>query len=483
MIASPFRALVTGGENLASPPAATEALRERMAAVYGVDASALLVVRGVCHAFELICRLIARDGGRAIAGADAEPLVTLAKIYGLRVTGENAAAAFIASPDLDGEPALTERALNEKKIDAGLLVIDESLIEASDAASLAPVAASRADVVVVRDLSFAHGLAGAPCGALIAHPTLIARIAELVEPYAVPTPITALALSALEPHKLALVQSRLEAFKRERSRVATALRESALVAKVDSGDGPFVFVRFKRRDDAARQMRAFGVRGAWRGETFRLDVGSIAANDAAFAALDAPRGAAPRRVAEVVRETNETRIAAAVDLDRESEIAIDTGVGFFDHMLSQVAAHGGFSVQLSCSGDLHVDPHHTIEDCTLAFGQALAQALGARRGVARFGFVLPMDEAEAKVSIDLGGRPYLVFEGAFSAPTIGAYPTEMTEHVFRSLAQSLSAAIHVSVRGENDHHKTEACFKALGRALRQAIRIEGDRVPSTKGTL
>ncbi|MFN3462458.1 MAG: histidinol dehydrogenase, partial [Terricaulis sp.] len=164
-----------------------------------------------------------------------------------------------------------------------------------------------------------------------------------------------------------------------------------------------------------------------------------------------------RRRGEVQRDTRETKITVAVDLDRSAPIQIDSGVGFFDHMLEQVAHHGGFSLTLSCAGDLHIDGHHSIEDCAIAFGQALNTALGARRGIARFGFVLPMDEAEAKISIDLGGRPFLVFEGAFAAPLIGQYPTEMTAHVFRSFAQALGATVHVSVTGANDHHKTEAC--------------------------
>lgn len=203
-------------------------------------------------------------------------------------------------------------------------------------------------------------------------------------------------------------------------------------------------------------------------------------------ARDEPFASAPiarRRRAEVVRDTRETKVVACVDLDRAEPVRIDTGVGFFDHMLEQVAHHGGFSLALSCAGDLGVDTHHTIEDCALALGQAVRQALGDRCGIARFGFVVPMDEAEAKISIDLGGRPYLVFEGAFSAPALGAYPTEMTRHVFGSLSQALGAAVHVSVIGENDHHKTEACFKAFGRALRQAIRVEGEAVPSSKGVI
>lgn len=190
-----------------------------------------------------------------------------------------------------------------------------------------------------------------------------------------------------------------------------------------------------------------------------------------------------RRRGEVVRETSETVIAVSVDLDCDAPVRIATGVGFFDHMLEQVARHGGFSLTLSCEGDLHIDAHHSIEDCAIAVGQALKTALGERRGIARFGFVLPMDEALAQIAIDLGGRPHTVFDGAFTAPMLGAYPTEMTEHVFRSLAQAMGATIHISVTGLNDHHKTEACFKALGRALRQAVRVEGAEVPSTKGMI
>jgi imidazoleglycerol phosphate dehydratase HisB len=203
-------------------------------------------------------------------------------------------------------------------------------------------------------------------------------------------------------------------------------------------------------------------------------------------ALRSAFGLAPEangRHAEIVRETSETKIVVQVDLDREAKPRIATGIGFYDHMLAQVAAHGGFALSVDCAGDLEIDTHHTIEDCALALGAALKQALGARKGIARFGFVLPMDETEAKVSVDLGGRPFLVFDGAFAAPLLGEYPTEMTEHVFRSLSQTMGASIHVAVAGDNDHHKTEACFKAFGRALRQAIRIEGEALPSTKGVI
>jgi len=189
------------------------------------------------------------------------------------------------------------------------------------------------------------------------------------------------------------------------------------------------------------------------------------------------------RSAVVKRETKETRIDVRIDLDTTTPVSIATGIGFFDHMLEQVARHGGFSLQLTCRGDLAVDEHHTVEDCALAFGQALRAALGDKVGIARYGFLLPMDEALAQVAIDLSGRPFAVFEGRFNREAVGGLPTELVPHFFRSLAESLGAALHISVRGENSHHMVEACFKGVGRALRQAIRIESTELPSSKGVL
>jgi imidazoleglycerol-phosphate dehydratase / histidinol-phosphatase len=189
------------------------------------------------------------------------------------------------------------------------------------------------------------------------------------------------------------------------------------------------------------------------------------------------------RTATVARKTKETNINVEVRLDDEAPIRVATGIGFFDHMLEQVAKHGGFSLQLSCSGDLHIDEHHTVEDCALALGQALKVALGDKRGIQRYGFMLPMDEALARVAIDLSGRPYFVFEGAFGRDQVGQLPTELVPHFFRSLAETLGAAINIKVSGENTHHMIEACFKGVGRALRQAIRITDTQLPSTKGTL
>jgi len=192
-------------------------------------------------------------------------------------------------------------------------------------------------------------------------------------------------------------------------------------------------------------------------------------------------GAARR--ARVRRTTKETDVVVELDLSREGPSTVSTGLGFFDHMLEQIARHGGFALNISCKGDLQIDEHHTVEDCALALGAALRDALGDKRGIARYGFLLAMDEAEAQVALDISGRPYFVWEGRFNRERVGDLPTELVPHFFRSFAESLGAALHVAVRGENTHHMIEACFKGVGRSLRQAIRLEGNELPSTKGVL
>ncbi len=189
------------------------------------------------------------------------------------------------------------------------------------------------------------------------------------------------------------------------------------------------------------------------------------------------------RRATVERRTRETSIRVCLDLDAREPVKAVTGIGFFDHMLEQLAKHGGFALDLACDGDLHVDEHHTIEDCALALGEALRRALGDKRGIGRYGFLLPMDEARAQVALDLSGRAYAMFDGHFGREQVGGLPSELVPHFFRSLAEALGAAIHLTVTGENTHHMIEACFKSVGRALRQAIRREGSDLPSTKGML
>jgi imidazoleglycerol-phosphate dehydratase/histidinol-phosphatase len=192
---------------------------------------------------------------------------------------------------------------------------------------------------------------------------------------------------------------------------------------------------------------------------------------------------APRR-ATVVRNTKETKITVSVDLDQAAPGELKTGLGFFDHMLEQIAKNAGIGLAIKCDGDLGIDEHHTVEDVGIALGTALRQALGEKRGVGRYGFVLPMDEAQAHVALDLSGRAYFTFEGQFPRDMVGELPTELVPHFFRSLSDALAATLQMSVKGDNTHHMVETLFKGFGRALRPAIaRGAGSEIPSTKGVL
>ncbi len=490
-------------------------LRAVMAALYGVEAPNLVVTRGADDAIDILVRSFCRPGEDAVSVCQPtfSAYAQFARLQGARVIETRLDADFDFDPDtflaaVGGEAKLKLAFLCAPNNPTGnpvapadilgvadalpetLIVLDEAYIEFSDQPSLAAEAARRDNLVVLRTLSKAYGLAGARVGCAIGTPALIELISRALPPYPLPSLSIEAALATLSPSRRPVHQERIERIKADRERIAALLFASPLVKSIRSGGGNFLFLEVEEPEALAAKLRALGIRVRFRPNAapggIRLSIGTEAENDAALAAFGIASRAKPARRAETVRDTKETRIAVAVDLDADGPRRIDTGIPFYDHMLDQVAAHGGFALTLACEGDLEIDAHHSLEDTAIAFAQTLSRALADRRGIGRFGFSLPMDEAEAQVLIDLSGRPYSVFEGDFAASHIGAYPTEMTAHIFRSFADSLGAAIHVRVTGENDHHKTEACFKAFGRALRQAVARDGagaGAVPSTKGVL
>ena len=191
----------------------------------------------------------------------------------------------------------------------------------------------------------------------------------------------------------------------------------------------------------------------------------------------------PHRVATIQRNTNETKIYVKVDLDGNGKSKIKTGLGFFDHMLEQLSKHSGCDIEIKVKGDLHIDEHHTIEDTAIALGEAFLQALGNKKGIARYGFLLPMDDVLAQAAIDFSGRPWLVWKATFKREKVGDMPTELFMHFWKSFSDAAKCNLNIKAEGENEHHKIEAIFKAVAKSIKMAVKREGNDLPSTKGIL
>ena len=508
---NPYGALVTGQAGINRYPEPQPAmLRQRLADLYGVAPASLWVARGSDDAIDLLVRAFCRPGLDSIAVVEPtfSAYAQFARVQGAavitaRLTDDFAfdAAAVLATVGAQAPKLLflcTPNNPTGTEIDPAdiariatalpdtLVVVDEAYGEFTDAPSQAAMASG--NVVVLRTLSKAYGLAGARIGCAIADPQIIEIVARVSPPYPLPTPSITAALDALGPERMPVHAERVSRLLADRDTLAARLAEASEIERLRFG-GNFLFLEVADPAGLAKRLAAAAIRVRFRPNAapggVRITIGTEAENRAVLAVFSLSPASLPTRRAEIVRDTSETRIALAIDLDRAEPRRIDSGIPFYDHMLDQVAAHGGFSLTLACSGDLAVDPHHSVEDIAIALGQGLKQALGDKSGIARFGFALPMDEASAEVLVDLSGRPFARFDGSFATPAVGGLPTEMVPHIFRSIADSLGAAIHVRMGGDNDHHKVEACFKAFGRALRQGLSIEGcgDTLPSTKGVL
>ena len=505
---NPYLALVDGQPGINRYPEPQPAmLRRRMADLYGVTPDRLWVTRGSDDAIDLLVRTFCEAGADAIGIVEPtfSAYAQFARVQGARVVSarlgddfrfdadavlavmapEAPKLLFLCTPN---NPTGTRvEAADVRRIAKALpdtiVVADEAYAEFEDGDRLA--AEADGNLVVLRTLSKAYGLAGARIGCAIGSPDLIDLLARVSPPYPLPGPSIAAALSALGPERMPIHRQRIADIIAERARVADMLSGVDEIQTLRTG-GNFLLLEVADPADLARRLAAAGVRVRFRPNAapgaVRVTIGTKSENAALLAAFGVAEPAKSRR-ADLVRDTSETQIALSLDLDRDGPRTIDTGIAFYDHMIDQIATHGGFALNLRCVGDTHIDAHHSVEDVAIALGTALRQALGDKRGIGRFGFALPMDEAEGQVLIDLSGRPFALFEGQFATDQVGDLPTQMVPHVFRSLADSMGAAIHLRVEGENDHHKVEAAFKSFGRALRQAIAVNGSELPSTKGML
>ncbi|MEP3655138.1 MAG: histidinol-phosphate transaminase [Litorimonas sp.] len=495
------------------PAQQPEKLVNRLADLYGVKSDQLMVGRGADEGIECLLRAFCEAGEDSIltcpptfgyyktcadiqgAGVVEVPLVRTYQwdIPAIIKAGKPAGVkmVFLCSPNNPTGNSLTRDAILDvcASLPETLVVVDEAYIEFSKQESLTDHIDSVKNLVVLRTLSKAYALAGVRGGALIANPAVIELLLKVLPPYPIARPVETAILNALAPSAMAVHAQRLEEALSERKRLAEGLAQSDFVETVYPSDANFVLLDVNGADALFAKLRQYNVKiRDYRSTTgrVRVSVGSPDENTIAlqaFGVTDAIERS--DRIGEVFRKTNETDVSVRVNLDDVSQTKIETGIGFYDHMLEQISKHGGMGLTLSCEGDLHIDAHHTVEDTALAFGTALKQALGDKAGIGRYGYIIPMDETQAQVAIDLSGRPAAVFKGEFPTDHVGDFPVEMCPHFFESLAQTLGAAIHIDVKGDNSHHMIEACFKGVGRALRPALGIVANstEIPSTKGTL
>lgn len=512
---APFEPYI-GADHLSRyPDQQPEAIQHGLARLYDVSTLNLVATRGADEAIDILVRVMCephRDNiivcpptfpmyahSAHLQGAKVLD-VPLSAEFALDVEGIKQAATadtkivFLCSPNNPTGNVMARSAIKDLCIhfaDTALVVLDETYIEFSDAASMAPQVESLGNLVVLRTLSKAYAAAGLRCGAAIGQADIIATMRKVLPPYPIPRPVAREVANILKSKNLHRIAEGRKAIIARRDRFIAALENVEGVGYVTPSQANFVLAHVDDADAFAARCRAGGViirnqshQPALR-HGVRIAIGSDDDMDRLIAVLNGTytRKTHDQRRASLVRKTNETAIDVAINLDDPHPIRIHTGVGFYDHMLEQIAKHAGFSLKLECDGDLHIDPHHTIEDCAIALGTALRQALGDKRGIGRYGFVLPMDESQAMVTMDLSGRTYLDFKGDFPESMVGDMPTDLVEHVFRSLAENMQMNLHIKVEGENTHHMVEACFKGFGRCLRQAIHVEGHDLPSSKGVL
>ena len=411
-----------------------------------------------------------------------------------KTVDDNTKMIFVCSPNnptgnLMDASAITT--LCQTYVDKALIIVDETYIEFSERKTAIAELDNFSNLVVLRTLSKSHAAAGLRCGAAIAHSDVSALLKKVLAPYPLAVPVMQAALSILKTENtIKLAKKRADIIVR-RNEYAAIMAGLDDVVSVLPSDANYLLLLVRDAVGLCDRAREAGI--ILRNQSHQPGLEnavriSVGCDDEMQQLLGVMTGkGAPthgaQRVQTITRKTSETTISVTVNLDKTSPVRINTGIGFYDHMLDQIAKHGGFSLELECDGDLHIDPHHSVEDCAIALGQAIRSALGDKHGIGRYGFFLPMDDSLVKVALDFGGRFYLDFKAEFPESHVGDLPCDMVTHVFYSLAEHMQVNLHIAVTGNNTHHMVEACFKGFGRALRQASRIEGSEMPSTKGIL
>lgn len=501
---------IRNGYNRYPDPRQTE-LKGLISRIKGMPVKNIFVGNGSDEAIDLCFRVFCRPGvdnavsimptyGMYKVAADINDVsmreVALGENFSLPVQGlldacdANTKLMFVCSPNNPTGNAfpISEILTLAEKFD-GMLVVDEAYIDFSSEESMLPYIKEYPNLIVLQTFSKAYGLAALRLGLAFADEVTMSLFANVKYPYNISLAAMEKAMSLLKRD----VASEVESVMAERSRMEKALAELPRVRKVWPSDANFLLVEV---DDARGlyselldkqvivrdRSKVPGCAGC-----LRITIGTKEENDKVLAVVGGLKSESvmEKREAKVVRKTKETMIEVSVDLDRKGTDGISTGLNFLDHMIDQIVHHAGIYLTVKAKGDLHVDEHHTMEDVAIVLGEALIKALGDKRGIERYGFVLPMDESSAMVLMDLGGRIEFVWDVDFKREFVGDVPTEMFKHFFRSLGSAMLCNLHISAKGENDHHIAEGIFKAFARALKMAVRREqfAYSLPSSKGIL
>lgn len=499
-----------------------KALKAKVAEIKGISADSLFIGNGSDEAIDLVYRVFCVPGAsNAVSIAPSYGMYEVAAAMNdiefrkvqlrpdfsmdteamLSAADSKTRLMFICSPNNPtGNSFPVEQIEDILERFGGVVVLDEAYIDFSVRPSLTSLVKRYPNLIVLQTLSKAWGMAGLRIGLAIADPAVIALMSKVKYPYNINVLAQKMALMKLDE---AAKDKAVAEIVGQRFRLEKELAKCPEVKGIYSSDANFLLVRFENPDEVYERLLAGGVIVRNRSKVsgcegcLRITVGTPVENDRLLRLLSSSvaepvETATPgmeilgERHIRIVRNTKETKIALELDLDSIGGSGhISTGLPFFDHMLDQIPNHGGVALSINAKGDLQVDEHHTIEDVGIVFGEAINAALGSKLGMARYGFVLPMDDCDAAVLMDFGGRIDFKWNAEFKREKVGDVPTEMFSHFFQSVCAGAKCNLHIRAEGVNEHHKAEAIFKAFARALRMAVAKTPFpyELPSSKGIL
>lgn len=499
-----------------------KALKAKIAEIKGISADSLFLGNGSDEAIDLVYRVFCVPGAsNAVSIAPSYGMYEVAAAMNdiefrkvqlrpdfsmdteamLAATDSKTRLMFICSPNNPtGNSFPVEQIEDILERFGGVVVLDEAYIDFSVRPSLTSLVKRYPNLIVLQTLSKAWGMAGLRIGLAIADPAVIALMSKVKYPYNINVLAQKMALMKLDG---AAKDRAVAEIVGQRFRLEKELAKCPEVKGIYSSDANFLLVRFENPDEVYERLLAGGVIVRNRSKVsgcegcLRITVGTPSENDRLLRLLSSPVTEPVEATASgieilgerhirIVRDTKETKISLELDLDSIGGSGrISTGLPFFDHMLEQIPNHGGVALSIDAKGDLQVDEHHTIEDVGIVLGEAINAALGSKLGIARYGFVLPMDDCDAAVLMDFGGRIDFKWNVEFKREKVGDVPTEMFSHFFQSVCAGAKCNLHIWAEGVNEHHKAEAIFKAFARALRMAVARTPFpyELPSSKGVL